>query len=194
MFGVVDKSILNVYGFLLGAYSADSMSQAESPDAAVLIGSLFMFFVVIVMLNLLIAIMGDKYDQVQENVKSEFNFGRAKIILEYESIISEGTKKEHRQEWYPPWLQVLQRVSDSNNLKADWNGKIKAIKDTIHKRIDRLEGKIDKLVDSQIQILRHLGMPALDTSNTDAQTTESTSSCTSIAVECFGEPIKPITL
>ena len=56
---------MTIYGFLLGSYSIEDMSKASNPHLATLLVAIFMFVVVIVLLNLLIAIMGDKYDEVQ---------------------------------------------------------------------------------------------------------------------------------
>lgn len=44
--------------------------------------TIFQFFVNIVMLNLLIAIMGDQYDVVQESGHEQYLYAKAQIILE----------------------------------------------------------------------------------------------------------------
>ena len=49
-----------------------------------LLFTIFQFFVNIVMLNLLIAIMGDQYDIVQESGHEQYLYSKAGIILEYE--------------------------------------------------------------------------------------------------------------
>ena len=47
-----------------------------------LLFTIFQFFVNIVMLNLLIAIMGDQYDIVQESGHEQYLYAKAQIILE----------------------------------------------------------------------------------------------------------------
>ena len=58
-----------------------------------------MFFINIVMLNLLIAIMGDIFDRIQENAKAEFMFARAEIVLEFEAMLSYSQMED--EEWFP---------------------------------------------------------------------------------------------
>ena len=45
-----------------------------------------MFFITIVLLNLLIALMGDIYEHIQDTSMQEFQMGRAKLLLELELI------------------------------------------------------------------------------------------------------------
>ena len=47
----------------------------------------FTIFINIIMLNLLIAIMGDIFDKIQENAKAEFMFASANIVLEFEETL-----------------------------------------------------------------------------------------------------------
>ena len=52
-----DGSLLTVYGFLFGSYDVNAFETSTSPILAKLLVSVFLFFVVIVLLNLLIALM-----------------------------------------------------------------------------------------------------------------------------------------
>jgi glucan phosphoethanolaminetransferase (alkaline phosphatase superfamily) len=110
-FSTFPMAFIHVYGFLYGSYSAELMFESSNYVAAVIIGSAFMFFVVIVMLNILIAIISDRYSYVKENENAEFNYGLAKIIVEYEKLIPEKIKLNKMQEWYPKYLHVLKRVN-----------------------------------------------------------------------------------
>lgn len=108
-FGMPQFALIQVYGFVYGSYNVDTMLESSSPFVAVLIGSIFMFFVVIVMLNILIAIISEKYSYVRENENAECSYGKAKLIAEYEKLIPDSLKQEKQQEWYPKYLHVLKQ-------------------------------------------------------------------------------------
>ena len=58
-----------------------------------------------VLLNLLIAIMGDKYDMVQESRQEQFLYAKAQIILEYEAWMPLAFKKKNPK-MFPQWYQL----------------------------------------------------------------------------------------
>ena len=62
---------------MLGSYSITDYTK----KAAVAMFLLFAFFVIVLMLNLLIAIMGDAYSKVKESELVEGLHERAKIIV-----------------------------------------------------------------------------------------------------------------
>ena len=64
------------------------------------------FFMIVVMLNLLIAIMGDQYDIVQESGHEQYLYAKAGIILDYEARMSRAQKENPKL--FPEWLQLLQ--------------------------------------------------------------------------------------
>ena len=60
-----------------------------------LLFTIFQFFVNIVMLNLLIAIMGDQYDVVQESGHEQYLYAKAQIILEVRLRVGVRGQKGH---------------------------------------------------------------------------------------------------
>lgn len=140
-----DRSLMTVYGFLLGNYNIEDMEKASNPHLAMLLLALFMFVVVIVLLNLLIAIMGDKYDEVQENASAEATYALAKLVSEYEGLISDLHKTRNRELWYPTWIQVLKKdFGDSDSNAASWMGKVKAIKESVTEATMELQEQMKK--------------------------------------------------
>ena len=100
----------------------------------------------IILLNLLIAIMGDKYDEVQDNVSAERNYGLAKLILEYEAVIDQSTKKKFESVWYPEFIQVLQSKFKANESTEDaWMGKLHVIRQMVVSANEEQSGKLKKL-------------------------------------------------
>ena len=130
-----DSSLLTVYGYLFGNYDVTIFDTSISPSLSKFLISIFLFFVVIVLLNLLIALMGDIFDEVQAKSQSESTYGKAKLIVEYESLFSEGYKKRNEKEFYPVWLHVLKKGKEVDNEKEEvgWKGRTEEIRKEIMK-------------------------------------------------------------
>ena len=102
-----------------GADAVDGPYGMNTPWISVSFGTtlflfvVFMFFITIVMLNLLIAIMGDIFGKIQENANAEFMFARAGIIVEIKNMLNDRDKK--REDWFPTWLQVLVSSLDDDS-------------------------------------------------------------------------------
>jgi hypothetical protein len=94
--------------------------------AAVAMFLIFAFFVIILMLNLLIAIMGDAYTKVKESELVEGLHERAKLIVEHERLLA-------RRQTYCRYLHVAEAVgeSEAGGLTHAWEGlggRIKALR------------------------------------------------------------------
>jgi hypothetical protein len=85
--------------------------------AAVAMFLLFAFFVIILMLNLLIAIMGDAYTKVKESELVEGLHERAKLIVEHERLFA-------GRQTYCRYLHVAEAVpeSEGGGLTQVWEG------------------------------------------------------------------------
>ena len=83
---------------MLGDFDVDILQQPTS----IVMFTLFQFIVVVLMMNLIIAIMGDSYEMVKENETIEALHERAKIIVdmellcEYTQLIVDHIVKHHR--------------------------------------------------------------------------------------------------
>ena len=95
----IQMSLFANFLLLLGDFDAEEFSASSSYGLTLALFVVFMFFINIVMLNLLIAIMGDIFDRIQENAKAEFIFARAQIIIELELTLSKAQKEN--KEWFP---------------------------------------------------------------------------------------------
>ena len=67
---------------MLGDFDVDILQQPTS----IVMFVLFQFIVVVLMMNLIIAIMGDSYEMVKENETIEALHERAKIIVDMELL------------------------------------------------------------------------------------------------------------
>ena len=90
----------------------------------------FTFFINIVMLNLLIAIMGDKYGEIKETADAEFMYARASIVLEFENMMSARSKQN--KEWFPTWLQVLDHAGGGDE-ERDLASQVRELKKALER-------------------------------------------------------------
>ncbi|GMH70109.1 hypothetical protein TL16_g05328 [Triparma laevis f. inornata] len=117
------SALLYHYGIMLGEvgdvtdYISDNRDWYLSTIGVVLF-VIFTSLVNIIMLNLLIAIMGDIFDKVQDNAKAEFIFGKASIICEYE---------ETRAMKFRSWLTKKIRLQH-NQVSAELANRIMSIR------------------------------------------------------------------
>merc|ERR1712185_25088 len=82
---------------------------------AVLMVVLFMGIVVVVLLNLLIAIMGDSYEKVKESERVEALRERAQIIVEVEQT-------HPRRHTYHKYMHFVEAVDSSELAPQEWEG------------------------------------------------------------------------
>jgi len=149
----------NVHRFIYGeTLSIEDMRQSQNLVTTTFLKSVFMFFVQIVLLNLLIAIMGDIFDEVQARSTAEACYGSAKLVVQYESLFTKAYKKSH-PEFYPRYLFVLKRDEADGTVDIAWAGRIKEIKQAINndlrgdfQRLERVESKLD-VVEKMLQQL-----------------------------------------
>ena len=160
-----DGSLLTVYGFLFGGYDVQVFETSTSPSLAKFLVSIFMFVVVIVFLNLLIALMGDIFDEVQSKAEEESTYARAKLIVQYESLFSTSYKKRNEKELYPAWIHVLRKGKedeDDKNQDEGWKGRTEELRREIlkqEKHILKQEKNIFELKKDNLEIknmLTHL--------------------------------------
>jgi WD40 repeat protein len=96
----------------------------------------FVFIVVIVMMNQLIALMGDSYDNCLENISVENKKARSEVILELIELYRCFLDPD---KIYPKWLHVLRpKIGGTKNKVGQWEGKIKVLKSSISESTELL--------------------------------------------------------
>ena len=142
-------SLFSSYALLLGDFDVNELEESSSFVITVFLFVGFTFFINIIMLNLLIAIMGDIFDRIQENAVAEFLFARANILLEIEATF--GEKEKSKAEWYPRWLQVLVATTEGNESddRVDWAGRVRALKGAMNKINEQVGVLKDKFEQSE---------------------------------------------
>ena len=166
------KAWMTAYELLMGTYSTDGFHglQWMCFTFASLVN-------VIIMFNLLIAILGDAYEQAQMSAKENDTLEMLRIIIEYESMLF--WKRGFGQKS----VFSLCAASQNSDLFAHWGGKILVISSEINNQInakaemlasqmDRNDAKLD-LVDRQLKL-------------TSAAAAESSTSIDTLAVTLEG--------
>ena len=95
---------------------------------------IFAFFVIVLMLNLLIAIMGDAYSKVKESELVEGLHERANIIVNHERLFP-------RRQTYCRYLHVAEAVAE-DEMHDPWDGlggRIKALRREVETKMAKLE-------------------------------------------------------
>ena len=115
-----------IYYMMFGLVDLDFLKPPEKPNIATMAFTLvgaFMFIVVIVLLNMLIALMGDSYDNVTENIQIESIRARARVCADL--LIDVDSKNNI----FCEWLHVCV-AKDENTFsnRSTWEGKLKAMK------------------------------------------------------------------
>ena len=118
---------------------------------------LFMAIVVVVLLNLLIAIMGDSYGKVKESERVEALRERAQIIVEAERT------NPHYQNYHQYMHFVEAAESPLELAPQEWEGvtgRIKQLLDVQERRVDanmrEIQGELDAKLDANMREIQRL--------------------------------------
>ena len=88
---------------VVGTFRARDFQDSES-------AAFFLCGMVVVMLNMLIAIMGDSYEKVKESEVVEARRLRAQTIIDEEALMSDADLAN--PDYFPDFLQVLRATED----------------------------------------------------------------------------------
>eukprot|EP00192_Tetraselmis_astigmatica_P001734 CAMPEP_0117676888 /NCGR_PEP_ID=MMETSP0804-20121206/16449_1 /TAXON_ID=1074897 /ORGANISM="Tetraselmis astigmatica, Strain CCMP880" /LENGTH=2014 /DNA_ID=CAMNT_0005486129 /DNA_START=659 /DNA_END=6704 /DNA_ORIENTATION=- len=118
-------TMFTMFAMMLGLLEPWVLYDSPMPAAAVAMFVVYEVAVVIVLLNLLIAIMGDSFDKVRETEHLQFMRGRASVIAGIEATLRK--EQLENKDWFPDgYIHILQRRYDDNSDQT-WAGRIKAM-------------------------------------------------------------------
>ena len=103
----------NQYELSLGEYQLESYESAES--RRLMLYFLFIastFLIQIMFLNMLIAIMGDAFDQATENRENNATITKVRIMGDYIELIARDESDEEEEGEKPPTLVTEERISN----------------------------------------------------------------------------------
>ncbi|CAF4011245.1 unnamed protein product [Rotaria magnacalcarata] len=121
-FGGFLSSIKQCFLGLLGEFDLDYYIKGRHPLASVTLLICHIVVITILLLNLLIAMMGDTYADVKKSAAKLWHLERARIALEIENGMSSSERKSDVNKYWVDvkgerYLQVEQVADDRSNLK-----------------------------------------------------------------------------
>jgi archaellum component FlaC len=122
--GLLSSGVLTSYLAMLGAF--DIESDYTNPESKVFF-VLFLFLIVVIMLNLLIALMADTFERVMESWVFESRKMRVEKIIEQELLMNDSDNTDS----FPAFLQVLRPVEEVADEWAGVSGQISAVRDEV---------------------------------------------------------------
>lgn len=129
-FGTLGRSLLSTFELtIMGSYESQMMYRSSDVVLAVIVFAIAVTVVMVVALNALIAVLGDSFSRVQENVTANRRRERAELIVEYLSMMPSWQRKriEHNNQHFHALL-----ASDGHGdllvHKDDWQGGLNALK------------------------------------------------------------------
>jgi hypothetical protein len=109
LFGTVKGAFLTAFMYMLGQNVEADFDRTASPKLATFLLIVFMMAMIILMLNLLIALMGDVFSSVRAKGFAVWRKEQASIIIEESFFFADEAKK------VPPFLHVLKYTSEVGN-------------------------------------------------------------------------------
>ena len=154
-------SLVRVVGLMLGEFTPDIFDNSASPSLGVFLLVCYMLITPIILLNALIAIMGDSYDRVQANANAEWRCEQAKIVLELEQLLY--TKQRKDPLMFPTWVHVLKPKpinegdDEDASQQTQWLGRAGELKSFVRSELKESQSQLDtKLEMSQHQLEKKL--------------------------------------
>ena len=166
------RSVMSVFGLLVGNFSIEEINDSSLPFLANILLLIFLLFVSITVLNLMIAMVSDKYDEVTNNSQATATYAMARLILRYERVISMSEKLKNEQLWYPVWLQVARNriaTNSFNDGRYKWVGRIQRLEECMTYNTSLVKAHTKKLVEPSNDVITKLHND-IDTLQKDQQT------------------------
>jgi len=104
----------------------------------------------IVLLNMLIAIMGDSYELIQDRSLRESVMMKARVLLEIELFMSEADKSNHT--FFPKFLHVIVPEGEAKAGPSEYQGLMNALKRKMDEGTSETQDSIAKTQDSISQM------------------------------------------
>jgi hypothetical protein len=144
-YGNIKVLIYTTYCLILGDFD-DGMYTISAHPFYFFFFFVFTFFVDIVMLNALIAIMGGTYEKASETAEAGSNEQKSELIIEIQEALSDADNENRL--FFPEWLHVISLAEEDD----DQDDVVNAVEDAVV----LLQAGQEKLLAGQERVLRHL--------------------------------------
>jgi len=93
-FGTFKRSFFTVFSYTFGDFDLENLYQAPEPYTALILFVLYMVSLSIVLFNMLIALMSERFTRIYEKRKTRVIEARARAIDDIDSMLSNKKRKE----------------------------------------------------------------------------------------------------
>ena len=101
--GSLGAQVVDMMANILGDFDISSYSSKRYPHVATGLALLYIFLLSLVLVNMLIAKMGDTYSRIVEQAEKRWLLERARLVIDIERGLSDATKEsiamEHKRYW-----------------------------------------------------------------------------------------------
>ena len=111
------NTVLHVYSMLLGNIELDDFSGLEFAVFYQIMFLIFVYLQTILMMNLIIAVMGESFEKVRQTAQRELTMDRAETLVRVE--LTMGVAVMRRKGFIPRYLQVRQRIIVAQRQKPE---------------------------------------------------------------------------
>ena len=144
--GLLSSGFLTTYLSMLGAFDIDDYTTPESR----LFFVIFLFLILVVMLNLLIAIMSNTFERVLDSWEFEGQKMRVETIIEEELLMDDS----HNAAYFPEFLQVLRPVEEAADEWSGVSGQISAVKEEVRHEAEEHEKRVRRAAEEHQERVR----------------------------------------
>jgi len=132
---------------LLGSFEYDDFNFLDYPMIAKFLFVLLTLFILVVLLNLLIALMSDSFERIKEREDQEYCYQRAKMIVDIEVLhMQGGGDKELRAQRFPKYVHVLKPDKGQDMQETEWYG----VAGQIRKDLYRAQDAVNEFTKDQL--------------------------------------------
>jgi len=158
----VASSWFTAFALMLGEFELDTYNQ---DPWMYLFFHYFAVFVNIVLLNVLIAIISDAFEDVQNTGTERILQQRGELIVDLEAHLHADHQEQDGDDYeaiYPPWVHVLARADET--VSSRWQGRVRELKQSIARvehRVAETQEAIFKKIDSEMSKMKdelHAGL------------------------------------
>jgi WD40 repeat protein len=135
--------LLTSWFFTLGDFNAmEDIAGLPSPWLSLTFFVIFTVVVVLILLNLLIALMGDIYQKIQDDVDNEWLVERARIVLEVETMMYRRRPDVDTQySLFPEWLHILRETREDRSAGVQLQQSLSSL----DSKINGTNGALDRV-------------------------------------------------
>jgi hypothetical protein len=132
----ISDGLLLTFGFMIGNYDSSTFDTSVQPMFAIFLSVIFVVIVSLLLLNLLIALMGDAYAEVKAHATGHWNYAKAKSVLDLSFQLSKKSL-QNTAIYSPKTIFVLKTSTDFFKLSS--NSEIEELKEEVKRQSKMLE-------------------------------------------------------